>query len=189
MSRTLTRIILALAVLGATPVAYVLVYIWADDWYRISDTTALIITDVLTASAFSIAWVLVWRSNVRWTSARIMGTALIWFLAFAPALGAFLLTIAESPYSEEEGCVLAGLSWWAAWIAGTSMLWRESERERIERTVGSHAPLLACPTCGYNMTGLHKARCPECGTQYTLNQIVASAIDTEPLSGRRTSER
>jgi hypothetical protein len=29
------------------------------------------------------------------------------------------------------------------------------------------------------MTGLREARCPECGAQYTLDQIVASAIDAD----------
>ena len=65
MSRTLTRIILALAVLGATPVVYVLIYKWTDRWYLGSDAVALLTADLLTASAFSIVWVLLWRSNVR----------------------------------------------------------------------------------------------------------------------------
>jgi putative transposase len=50
-----------------------------------------------------------------------------------------------------------------------------------------------CPHCGYNMTGLHEARCPECGTQYTLNELFASlqgsAADLESLAGPRIPSR
>lgn len=28
-----------------------------------------------------------------------------------------------------------------------------------------------CPNCEYDLTGLSEARCPECGTQYTLNEL------------------
>ena len=31
-----------------------------------------------------------------------------------------------------------------------------------------------CPSCGYNMTGLHEARCPECGTKYTLDELFSA---------------
>jgi len=32
---------------------------------------------------------------------------------------------------------------------------------------------IRCPTCGYRMVGLHESRCPECGTAYTLDELVA----------------
>ncbi len=28
-----------------------------------------------------------------------------------------------------------------------------------------------CPECGYNLSGLTHCRCPECGTEYTLDQL------------------
>ena len=34
--------------------------------------------------------------------------------------------------------------------------------------------VLFCPKCGYNMTGLYEARCPECGSRYTLDQLAAA---------------
>ena len=30
-----------------------------------------------------------------------------------------------------------------------------------------------CPTCGYRMVGLHESRCPECGTTYTLDDLLS----------------
>jgi hypothetical protein len=32
---------------------------------------------------------------------------------------------------------------------------------------------LQCPSCGYSMVGLKEARCPECGQEYTLNDLMA----------------
>jgi hypothetical protein len=32
---------------------------------------------------------------------------------------------------------------------------------------------LRCPSCGYRMVGLHESRCPECGTSYTLDELLA----------------
>ncbi|MCC7290726.1 MAG: hypothetical protein IT449_01540 [Phycisphaerales bacterium] len=28
-----------------------------------------------------------------------------------------------------------------------------------------------CPACGYQMTGLKQCRCPECGRDYTLDEL------------------
>jgi hypothetical protein len=32
---------------------------------------------------------------------------------------------------------------------------------------------LRCPSCGYRMVGLRESRCPECGSAYTLDELVA----------------
>jgi hypothetical protein len=29
-----------------------------------------------------------------------------------------------------------------------------------------------CPKCGYSMVGLHESRCPECGEQYTIDELI-----------------
>jgi predicted RNA-binding Zn-ribbon protein involved in translation (DUF1610 family) len=31
---------------------------------------------------------------------------------------------------------------------------------------------LHCPNCGYRMVGLRESRCPECGTEYTLDELL-----------------
>jgi len=32
---------------------------------------------------------------------------------------------------------------------------------------------VVCPACGYNMTGLNLATCPECGAKYSLDELMA----------------
>ena len=34
-------------------------------------------------------------------------------------------------------------------------------------------PDVRCPTCNYRMVGLSESRCPECGTAYTLDELIA----------------
>lgn len=38
-------------------------------------------------------------------------------------------------------------------------------------------PLHLCPTCNYNLTGLTRYRCPECGNRFTLNDARIQAIE------------
>jgi len=59
------------------------------------------------------------------------------------------------------------------WLAATIFLWRETPLERVERIKGSSKSAVTCPTCGYNLTGLSEARCPECGTRFTLDELLA----------------
>jgi hypothetical protein len=41
---------------------------------------------------------------------------------------------------------------------------------------------LKCLRCGYSMVGLTRAVCPECGQDYTLEQLVASPNAGIPAS-------
>jgi tRNA(Ile2) C34 agmatinyltransferase TiaS len=65
-------------------------------------------------------------------------------------------------------------------MLGTLLIWRETPVERAERlahlTEAAQASTPHCPRCGYNMTGLTQARCPECGSQYTLDALIAANL-------------
>ena len=60
------------------------------------------------------------------------------------------------------------------WQVGTIVIWRETDAERGERLSKQGAGALACPTCGYNMSGLKGTRCPECGSEFTLDALLAA---------------
>jgi hypothetical protein len=60
--------------------------------------------------------------------------------------------------------------------AAVLLIWVQAARRH------AHGPLLRdpdgvldvrCPTCGYRMVGLHESRCPECGTAYTLDDLLS----------------
>ena len=73
---------------------------------------------------------------------------------------------------DEVAIILGGMIWALTWIAATALIWREIKAERLARLRQIGA--IACPTCGYNLTGLREAKCPECGSQFTLDQLYAS---------------
>jgi DNA-directed RNA polymerase subunit RPC12/RpoP len=60
------------------------------------------------------------------------------------------------------------------WLVGTTLAWRETASERAQRIQGTSGDALACPTCGYNLTGLRGTRCPECGTDFTLQELLSA---------------
>lgn len=42
-----------------------------------------------------------------------------------------------------------------------------------------------CPACGYNLSGLSQSRCPECGREYTLEQLWTAMYDTRMRNDNR----
>ena len=70
--------------------------------------------------------------------------------------------------------MLGGLAATVLWIIGTICIWRETAAERGARIARAGVGTLVCPNCGYNMTGLSEARCPECGNRFTIDELLAS---------------
>jgi hypothetical protein len=67
---------------------------------------------------------------------------------------------------------------WLLWLVATVRFWRETQEERSARlrAVGRDGggPGIPCPTCGYDMTGLNGTRCPECGSEFTVGELLAA---------------
>src|SRR5829696_3439901 len=60
-------------------------------------------------------------------------------------------------------------------------IWRPSVPWNGRRARGKFVAVsIVCPKCGYSLTGLAEARCPECGSQYTLGELLASQPGREP---------
>jgi len=62
----------------------------------------------------------------------------------------------------------AGLMLFAAFL-----LWRDGYR-RGWRSARDMPP--KCPKCGYNLSGLTHCRCPECGTEYRLDELWGTPV-------------
>ncbi len=74
--------------------------------------------------------------------------------------------------------IVAGVVLLAAMTAGLTafgafLLWRDGYRKGW-RKARTSPPI--CPKCGYNLSGLRECRCPECGVNYTLDQLWQSPI-------------
>jgi hypothetical protein len=62
------------------------------------------------------------------------------------------------------------------------LIWRNGKRVAWRRFMQTSPK---CLRCGYDMTGLTEARCPECGAEYTLDQLWMAQRDIVHDSANR----
>jgi uncharacterized paraquat-inducible protein A len=97
------------------------------------------------------------------------------------AMGA-LIAVGTDISSAEFVVFFASLVAPLFWVVSTVFIWRESAAERAARLDRSAAAGgIVCPTCGYNLTGLKGSRCPECGVEFTLDQLLAGQPGKEQV--------
>lgn len=113
-----------------------------------------------------ICWLYSWRRSVLWTSRRrgmtVRWTGLATLLAGATCWGMVFL---GRGYVGHE---MAPMVFLVTWVFATSLVWRETPSERRKRLL---AALMPCDICGYDLSFQIDARCPECGTSYTLGDL------------------
>jgi hypothetical protein len=175
MTATIARLILAMLILPATGAVFVLVFVAMLRPGTPPSTPQLLFLWAVVYLFVGSYWVLLWRGVVRWTRRRVLLTAggAIASLAVAVVVGgagAALQPQAPPPLL----IMLGGATVPIAWVLLTVLAWRETPAERTLRLVGAGADRIVCPMCGYAMTGLREARCPECGAAFTLEQLVAA---------------
>lgn len=187
----LSKTLLALVILlGIAPCAYILTYsiLYETYGYRVfaaSRERLSLIANLATGTVIYVSWILLWRREVRWTGARRMKTLLALVVSMLPAS---MFYFGLSWWTDPQVIMfVAGLIWITLWLGSTTRIWRESPAEYAERTPGVTGFKLSCPKCGYEMTGLHQARCSEYGTQYTLDQLLASAQPDQAPSAERSA--
>lgn len=160
-----------------------LVAAWSLAWLRFSSgrSTAgsrgwMYVTDEDLAICFAggaLAWFLllgfIWRGEYR-AKTLLMPVILTMALAVATALAAVSidgLVRNEEEYLIGAACLAAGCLLLVIWLP-VALRWMVRERVvNDENLVQVH-----CPTCGYSMIGLKELRCPECGTQFTIDELI-----------------
>ncbi len=178
MTRLLARLVLAFSAVLAAPIFsmalfQVLLSVLSYSMLPVVFAVALSVTALL----FVIAWIAIWHGQVIWSRRRRLLTcaSVFWSLGVGGILGLGIAAITGEAFL---GVFFGGMFWFAMWIPSTVLLWRETAPERVARLRSIAVGAVTCPNCGYNMTGLHEARCPECGSRYTLNELLASGQDS-----------
>ena len=176
MSRLLARIMLAILLFPLAGMFYFIVFVVyvesRNSWSRDNTNFGFLLSGFTSWAFIALYWWMLWRKSVQWTDARLVATGLCFVGAavMAGVLGVMIYNL-EDELGYFVGTVTAPL----LWQVGTVLVWRESAAERAARSsgIGGASPIV-CPTCGYNLTGLTASQCPECGTRFTLDQLMAS---------------
>lgn len=173
MSRLLAKILLTVLIFPATILFYFLSFIVIEHWFISRDATALLISTILTCLFMGAYWLALWFRAVQWTGERIRWT----LLAILPAaiFGGVIGVVVNFALNGEDSFpeMFGLLSATVVMLIATVFVWRESSSERAARLQRSSASAIVCPTCGYNLTGLSETRCPECGSKFTIDELLA----------------
>ncbi|HEY4259279.1 MAG TPA: hypothetical protein VGM98_03925 [Schlesneria sp.] len=170
MSRLVARILLAILMIPAAAIVYVVFFAVFERGWRGNETMLFVLSGFIAWVFVAVYWTLLWLGVVRMSRARVMMTALA--AVGAAGIGGVFGLLASSVDVEFGGFVGSTVSP-IAWLIATTLLWRETADERTERLRVVSKSAVVCPKCGYNLTGLAATRCPECGRQYTLDELLA----------------
>jgi hypothetical protein len=182
MSRLVSRILLSVFMFPLAAIAYIFQVVVGMTMLERSmggsraETTLFGLCGASTWIFIAIYWCLLWKSSVRWNPRRIGRT---WIAAGAAlAVGTVIGSLAGFVMSGSDGTgfgtFIGSVSAIVLWVVATVFIWRETPGERAERIASSSGSAIACPTCGYNLTGLSESRCPECGSKFTLDELLAA---------------
>ena len=176
--RLLVTLALAAALGGLVPILAYFMAVLNPSWNR-SPTYGARPTDELLAflSVFAAAAFL---AGAAWLWSR-SGRRRVVLAPTVLTIGAIAATIVLGVLVEEnlpgdQELVVLGL----VALAGSAiiLIWVQAFRRRGPRWRSLHNPQdgmpdVLCPSCGYRMVGLTESRCPECGTVYTLDELIA----------------
>jgi hypothetical protein len=193
MSRLIAQIMLSILLFPLAALLYLLTFIVLYEtqrgmyggYYRSREQTAFLLAGAVTWAFMAWYWIVLWRRSVQWTPERRRRTGFC--VAAAAAIAAVLgvavnVVVDESGFGIFMGTAAAPL----LWLVGTVLIWRETDAERAQRLAErGMAGGLVCPTCGYNLNGLKGTRCPECGSEFTLDALIAS----QPVTHQADVER
>ena len=169
MSHLIARLLLSMLVFPLGGLVYTIAVVISFSRGRYGDG-GWIVAGIVCWAFVAAYWILLWRSAVRWEGR--VGTTLVAAILCAlvgAVVGAMCNTI-ERGFGAFAGTTSTIL----LWLVATCFIWRETPAERAQRLGASGRDGIVCPTCGYNLTGLKEPRCPECGTQFTLDELLAS---------------
>lgn len=119
-------------------------------------------------------WLWLWRRPVRWTRVRVRNTVVASVVLFVTAVASPF--VFEDLLDWDGMWICAPLIVLGVWFWLTAWWWREGPIGSPLTDAQAIAERLRCLDCDYSMVGLHQARCPECGRQYRLEELMAQCI-------------
>jgi hypothetical protein len=174
MSQLLSRILLTILLFPSATLVLFVAFIFLERTVWRSDGDAFTAASLLTCAYMIAYWLALWRRSVVWTDRRKTMTAMCGVAAGSVGAVVGISMGMLQSYNHWLGWMFGSLTAAVLWIIGTICIWRETVAERAARISRAGVDTLVCPNCGYNLTGLSEARCPECGSRFTIDELLAS---------------
>jgi hypothetical protein len=174
VSRLIANLLLSVLLIPLAGVVYLIAFFFSDHRRngRVDEETSMIIGGLSAWTFIAFYWICLWRKNITWSNRRLTLTC---FSFFAAAMLAIVLGAFTASVQEEVGYFIGTMAAPLIWLVGTILIWRETETERAVRLAAATGKeKVVCPTCGYNMSGLKSTQCPECGSEFTLDALIAA---------------
>ena len=182
MSQLIARILLAIFVIPIGSLVYLVTFLKCESWfgrmmtrqtytYRQIEHFQFFLTGMITWTFVGAWWFLLWRKFVQWNGARLYLTG---GCVLVSAIVGLVLAASFDRSERASGDLVGSAAAPLLWLVGTIFAWRETAAERAVRVNSSGRDVIVCPKCGYNLTGLKESHCPECGSQFTLDQLLAA---------------
>ena len=178
MSRLIASILLSILLFPVAAILYLIaffLYVEGTGYGRFNESMGFLLAGIVTCAFIAWYWVFVWRQTVKWTPQRVARTL---YAALAAAVLSAAAGVGTGAFDYSFGFFIGTVVAPLLWLVATVLVWRETNQERAQRlrAIGrsGSGPGIPCPTCGYDMTGLKGTRCPECGSEFTLDELLAA---------------
>ena len=176
--RLLVTVALAAALCGIVPILAYFLAVLNPFWNRTPNYGArpsdelVVFLFVLAGAAFLAAASWLWSRSGRRRAVLAPAVLTIGVVAATIVLG----VLAEENLPGDRELVIVGLVALAG--AAVILIWVQAYRRRgpqwrLLQNPQDGLPDVRCPACDYRMVGLTESRCPECGTAYTLDELLA----------------
>jgi hypothetical protein len=156
--------------LGLQPIVLGVMIRWLDLWRYFERPEVARVAWVLCTGGALIGWLCAFRKRLNLGLVSLSLLMLGWLVGLAGfcTAGHWLhLWLEEAQARRYVPTIEVNMS--APWIALAALLLVSAWLVRRAPAVRSKG--IPCLKCGYDLTGLREARCPECGSQYTLDQL------------------
>ncbi len=188
MKSALPRVVLSLILLMLCIPGFAITFLLIEEYWISDDELAAFVTAVLFYVVLVAAWLLIWWSRLIWTPRRRLTTILT--VPGAPLVGLVigLVIVAFDEYADEEAVAWGVFASYFLWLAVTAWVWPARPAEKMALLLKEGFGAIGCPKCQYDMRGSTEARCPECGHESTIGELLASALlrhDTGALTIER----
>jgi 4-amino-4-deoxy-L-arabinose transferase-like glycosyltransferase len=183
MSPLLSRVMLAMMMFPLAAMVYVITVVSAHEvlGYQRVDWE-WVLAGIVTSAFVAGYWWMLWRAGVAWTPQRRART---WGAAGGAVVAGVVLGSACAAADDEFGLFVGTSLPPLLWVAATCFVWRSDARDVAGTAAAGDGDDVVCPACAYSLKGLREARCPECGEQWTLDQLFAA----QPRRAARELER